>query len=101
MCYSFCGNKAAVFVDLQRGRITNVQANIIYCKGDRYSYSLRAGRPGIRNVGKARFYIPVHRRSRGPPNLVYSGYRVHFSGVKRPERGVDRPLPSSAEVENG
>jgi len=28
----------------------------------------------------------------------YSVYRVSFPGVKRPGRGVDRSLPSSAEV---
>jgi hypothetical protein len=30
--------------------------------------------------------------------LVYNGYRVSFPGVKRPERGVDHPPWSSAEV---
>ena len=34
----------------------------------------------------------------GPTNLLYSGYRVSFPGVKRPGRGVDHPPPSSAEV---
>ena len=33
----------------------------------------------------------------GPPSLLYDGYRV-FPGVKRPDRGVDHPPPSSAEV---
>jgi hypothetical protein len=33
-----------------------------------------------------------------PPNLLYNGYRVSFPGVKRPERGVNHPPPSSAEV---
>jgi hypothetical protein len=32
----------------------------------------------------------------GPPSLLYNGYRV-FPGVKRPERGVDHPTPSTAE----
>ena len=36
----------------------------------------------------ARFSTPV----------LYNGYRVSFPGVKRPERGVDHPPPSSAEV---
>jgi hypothetical protein len=31
----------------------------------------------------------------GPPNLLHNG---SFPGVKRPERGVDHPPPSSAEV---
>ena len=34
----------------------------------------------------------------GPPSLLYNGYRVSFLGVKRPGRGVDHPLPSSAKV---
>jgi hypothetical protein len=33
----------------------------------------------------------------GPPALLYSGYRV-YPEVKRPERGIDHPLPFSAEV---
>jgi hypothetical protein len=37
-------------------------------------------------------------RPRGPPSLLYNGYRVSFRGVKRPGRGVDHPPPSSAEV---
>ena len=35
----------------------------------------------------------------GPPSLLYNGYRVFFSGVKRPGCGVNHPPPSSAEVE--
>jgi hypothetical protein len=34
----------------------------------------------------------------GPPSLLYNGYRVSFPEVKRPGRGVDHSLPSSAEV---
>ena len=34
----------------------------------------------------------------GPPSVLYNGYRVSFPGVKRPERGVDHPPASSAEV---
>ena len=34
----------------------------------------------------------------GPSTLLYNGYRLSFSGVKRPERGVNPPFPSSAEV---
>jgi hypothetical protein len=34
----------------------------------------------------------------GLPSLLYNGYRVSFSGVKRPGRGVDHPPPPSAEV---
>jgi hypothetical protein len=34
----------------------------------------------------------------GPSSLLYNGYQVTFPGVKRPERGFDHPVPSSAEV---
>jgi hypothetical protein len=30
-------------------------------------------------------------RPRGPPSLLYNGYRVSFPGVKRLGRGVDHP----------
>ena len=35
---------------------------------------------------------------RGPPSLLYNGYRVSFPGVKWPGRGVNHPPPSSAQV---
>ena len=31
------------------------------------------------------------RPALGPSSLQYSGYRVCFPGIKRPERGVDHP----------
>ena len=34
----------------------------------------------------------------GPPNLLYDRYQVSFLRVKRPERGVELPFPSSAKV---
>jgi hypothetical protein len=34
----------------------------------------------------------------GPTSLLYSGYWVSFSGIKRLERGVDHLPPSSAEI---
>jgi hypothetical protein len=34
----------------------------------------------------------------GPPSLLYNGHRVSFPKVKRLGRGVNHPLPSSAEV---
>ena len=43
----------------------------------------------------ARFSAPVLT---GAPSLLYNGYRFSFTGVKLPGRGVNRPLPSSAEV---
>jgi len=63
----------------------------------RYSDSLRPGRSGDR--------IPVGARL---STLVQTGPGAHptsdtvgtgsFPGIKRPERGVDHPSPSSAEV---
>jgi len=35
-------------------------------------------------------------RPRGPPSLLYNGYRESSRGVKRPGRGADRPTPSRA-----
>ena len=34
----------------------------------------------------------------GPPSLLYSGYRVSFTGVKRSGRCANQPLPYSTEV---
>jgi hypothetical protein len=34
----------------------------------------------------------------GPPNLLFSGYRGLFPGVKRPGRKADHSPPTSAEV---
>lgn len=36
-----------------------------------------------------------------PPSSLFSGYRVSFLGVIRPEREVDHSASSSAEVKNG
>ena len=46
---------------------------------------------------EARFSHTLPDRPCGPPSFLYNGYRV-FTGVKRPERDLDHPLPSSAEV---
>jgi hypothetical protein len=59
------------------------------------------------SVGRATRYLlegpGIKSRTRpdwpwGLPSLLYNGYRVSFPGLKRPERGVDHPSPSSAEV---
>ena len=44
--------------------------------------------------------VPPTRSDRpwGPPSLLYNRYRIFPLGVKRPERGVDHPQPSSADV---
>jgi hypothetical protein len=43
-------------------------------------------------------FCTLSDRPWGPPTPLYDAYRVSFPGVKRPGRGVDHPLPSSAEV---
>ena len=50
------------------------------------------------NPGKGEVFRTRPDRPWGPPSLLYNGYRVPFPGVKRPERGVNHPPPSSAEV---
>jgi hypothetical protein len=47
----------------------------------RYSDSLRAGRSGDRIPVGAGFFRTYPDRLRGPPSLLYNGYRV-FPGVK-------------------
>jgi hypothetical protein len=63
----------------------------------RDSDSLRAGRSGDRIPVEARFSAPVQT---GPGAYPASCTMVtgSFRGVKRPERGVDHPPPSSPEV---
>ena len=52
---------------------------------------------GTNSGGSEIFRTRPHRRW-GPPNLLYNGYRVSFSGVEGPGRGGDHPSPSNAEV---
>jgi hypothetical protein len=52
---------------------------------------LRAGRSGDRISVGGEFFRTRTDRPWGPPSLLYNGYRVSFSGVKRPGRGVDHP----------
>jgi len=37
----------------------------------------------------------------GPHSLLYVGYWVSFSGVKKPGHGANHPLPSISEVKEG
>ena len=46
-------------------------------------------RPGIESRWATRFFRTRPGLSWGPPTLLYNGYRVSFSGVKRPGCGVD------------
>jgi hypothetical protein len=59
--------------------------------------SLRAGRSGDRIPVEARLSAPVQNGPGTHPGS-YTMCTGSFPGVKRPWRGVDHPLPSSAEV---
>ena len=50
------------------------------------------------NSGAGGVFRTLLDRSRGPPSFLQSRYRVSFSWVKRPGRGVNLPPPSGAEV---
>ena len=53
--------------------------------------------------GKDKWFISSPNRPdwlRGPPDLLFSGYRVYVLGVKLPGRAVEHSRPSSAEVKN-
>ena len=67
--------------------------------GERSTYSdaLRAGRSGDRVPVVVRFSAPVQTGPVAHPASYTMGTRF-FSGVKRPERGVDQPPISSAEI---
>ena len=53
--------------------------------------------PGSNSGGSEIFRTPPDRPW-GPPSFLQHGYQVSFPGVKRPERGVNYPRLSSAEV---
>ena len=63
----------------------------------RYSDSPLAGRSGDRIPVGARFSASV-QTGPGPHPASYTMGTWSFLGVKRPERSVDNPPPSSAEV---
>lgn len=50
------------------------------------------------NPGAGEIFSIRQDRLRGPPSPLYKGYRGSFPDVKRPQRGVDHPHPSRAEV---
>ena len=54
--------------------------------------------PGIKSQWGGEVFRTPPDRPWSPPTFLYSGYRVSFPGLKRPGRGVNHPLPSSAEV---
>ena len=53
--------------------------------------------PGIESWWGARFFARPDR-PRGPPSLLYNGYRVFPGGKLRPGRAADHSSPSSADV---
>ena len=53
---------------------------------------------GGSNSGGGEIFRTCPDQSWGPPCLLYSGYRVCFPGVKRPESGVNYPPLSTYEV---
>ena len=57
------------------------------------AWAVRRSNPVVGDI----FHTRPHRPW-SPPSLLYTGYRVSFSGVKRPGRGVKHPPSSSAEV---
>ena len=63
----------------------------------RYSDSLRAGRSGDRILVEARFCAPV-QSGLGTHPTSCTMRTGSFLAVKRSGRGVDHPLPYSAEV---
>ena len=60
--------------------------------------TLRPGRSGERYPVEARFSAPIQTYPGAHPDYSTMG-TGSFPGVKRPGRGVDYPLPSSAEYE--
>ena len=50
------------------------------------------------NRGEGEIFRTPPDRLWGPSSILHNGYRVSFTEIKRPGRGVNHPLPSSAEV---
>jgi hypothetical protein len=63
----------------------------------RYSDRLRTVRSGDRIPVEARLSAPVQTGPRTHPTSCKMGTGSLSQGVKRPERGVDHPPPSSTE----
>jgi hypothetical protein len=57
-----------------------------------------ATRHGLDGLGWSEIFHTRPDQPWGPTSLLYKGYRISFSGVKQPRRGVDHPPPSSAKV---
>ena len=89
------------YTEITRAVVTVVKARCKYCgPGWRIRYTYGLDGAGIESRwGGARFSASVQTGPGVHPAFLYSGYRVSFLGVKRPGRGIDHPLPSSAKVE--
>jgi hypothetical protein len=48
--------------------------------------------------GRGEIFLTFPDRPWGPPNLLYKGYGVSFTGINWPRRGDDHPPPSNTEV---
>ena len=75
---------------------THVRQGPGYAVGIATRYGLDG--PGIESRWGARFSVPVQTGTGSHPASYTMGI-MSFPGIKRPGRGVDHPLPSSAEVE--
>jgi hypothetical protein len=71
--------------------------NIVSGEPKQRSGSLRPGRSSEQTSLGAKFSAPVQTGSEAHPACYTMGIGS-FPGVKRPERGVDHPSPSSAEA---
>ena len=61
---------------------------------------LRAGRSGIRSpVGENIYFFFSPDWLWDPPNLLFTGYRIYFPGIKRSGPEVNDRTPASAKVE--
>jgi hypothetical protein len=69
------------------------QTCIIRVMNKLFSQDVRGSNPGGGEIFRSR-----PDRPRGPPSLLYNGYRVSFPGVKRPGREAHHPPSSSAKV---
>ena len=67
-------------------------------RGSVFGIANRCALNGPGNKSRWEIFRNCPDRPWGPPSLLYSGYLVSFLRAKRSERGVDHPLPSSAEV---
>ena len=64
----------------------------------RYSDLLRDGQSGVRIPVEAGIFPTHPDRPRVPPSRLYNRCQVSFPAVNSPQRGVDQPPASSAEV---